>query len=292
MQFGVGLAQRSIAQTRLHVPANKQPLHHGVVQDHLSTLTTTMELLASLTRYAPLLDRSRPTLWHTDLHMGNIFVSQEDNTQIVGLIDWQSTSISPLFLQVRWPVFLKPPEEYPEGPELPKLPANFEELDPNDKEMALFLKKRATCAKAYEIATYLNNRDAYNAKWELDDLLREFFVRVGDTWNDGFIPLRTCLIRIFEKWEEMGFPGPCPIQFTPAEIASHEQLLSEYTQWYEIQDFAMEYLDTDADGWLPPGTDWEKKQSQNKALMDLMVERLEGRKTRDELRQMWPFPTS
>ena len=292
MQLGVGLAQRSIARTRLPAPGNMQPLLHGAVQDHLSTLNTTMELLTSLTSYAPLLDRSRPTLWHTDLHMGNIFVSQEDYTRIVSLIDWQSSSVSPLFLQVRWPVFLKPPEEYPEGTKLPKLPANFEELDPDEKEMALFKKNQATCAKAYEVATYLNNRDAYKAKWELDDLLRELFVRVGDTWDDGLIPLRTCLIRIFEKWEQMGFSDPCPIQFTTTEIASHEQLLSEYTQWYEIQDFAMEYLDTDADGWLPPGTDWDKKQSQNKALVNLMVERLEGQKTRDELRQMWPFPTS
>ena len=291
MQFGVGLARRSIARTRLAAPGNTISLLHGTAQDHLSTLNTTMKLLPDLTRYAPLLDRSRPTLWHTDLHMGNIFVSQEDYTQIVGLIDWQSTSISPLFLQARWPVFLNPPEGYCEGSEIPKLPAGFEDLDSDEKQMALFQKDHATCAKAYEVATALNNRDAYSARWELNEPLREIFNRVGDTWDDGIIPLRSCLIQIFEDWEEMGFLGPCPIHFKPAEIASHEQLFLEYTRWNEIQDFAKKYLDTDADGWVPPGADWANKRSMNKMLLDLMIERLEGQKTEDEVRQMWPFAT-
>ncbi len=82
--------------------------------------------------------------------MGNIFVSQEDHTKILCLIDWQSTSISPLFLQARWPVFLSPREAYCENPEHPKLPENFDDLDADDKSIALADKDRATFAKAYE----------------------------------------------------------------------------------------------------------------------------------------------
>ena len=291
LQLGIGLARRSIARTRLPAPENKIPLLHGTVQDHVSILDATTRLLPSLTKYSPLLERSRPTLWHTDLHMGNIFVSHEDHTRVVGLIDWQSTSISPLFLQARWPAFLSPPEGYREGAELPKLPANFEELDADEKEIALFEKDQATCAKAYEVATYLNNHDAYTARWDIVQPLRELFSRIGDTWDDGIIPLRTCLIRIFESWEQMSFPDPCPVHFTSAEIASHERQFSEYTQWHEIQDFAKKYLDTDAEGWVPPRADWAKKRSQNKALLDLMTKRLELQKSGDEVRRMWPFPT-
>lgn len=290
MQFGQGLVQRSIARTHLPTPKHTTSILHGAVQDHLSTLNATMELLPSLMKYPHLVERSRPTLWHTDLHMGNIFVSPQDYTHIVGLIDWQSTSISPLFLQVRWPVFLTPPEGYIEGAELPKLPANFEDFDTDDKEIALFQKTQATCAKAYEVATYLNNHDAYTAKWDFAEPLRELFTRIGDTWDDGIIPLRTCLLQIFEKWEEMGFPDPCRIHFTPTEIASRGRQFLEYTQWHEVQDFAKKYLSTDAEGWVPPEADWPKKQLQNKMLMNLMVERLETQKTSEEVRQMWPFP--
>ena len=206
------------------------------------------------------------------------------------LIDWQSTSISPLFLQVRWPIFLSPPEGYTEGPKQPKLPENFDDLDADEKSMALFEKDRATAAKAYEIATYLNNRDAYTAKWEIFDPLRELFSRLGDTWDDGIVPLRACLIQIVENWPQMGFSDPCPIHFTSAEIASHERQFSQYTQWHEIQEFALKYLDTDAEGWIPPGADWDKKRSQNKALLQLMIERLETQMPEGEVRRMWPFP--
>ena len=229
-------------------------------------------------------------MWHTDLHMGNIFVSQEDHTRVMCLIDWQSTSISPLFLQARWPAFLSPPEGYCEGPEHPKLPEDFDDLDAGDKNIALFKKDRATSAKAYEVATYLNNHDAYVAKWEVFDPLRELFSRIGNTWDDGIVPLHTCLIRIVENWGQMSLPDPCPIHFTSAEIASHEKQFSEYTRWHEIQDFAQKYLDTDAEGWVPPGVDWAKKRSQNKALLELMIERLKTQKPEGEVRRMWPFP--
>lgn len=166
--------------------------------------------------------------------MGNLYVSQDDHTQLACLIDWQSTSISPLFLQARWPVFLSLPEGYCEGTELPKLPANFEELDADEKQIALFEKDRATCAKAFEVATYLNNREAYKARWEIFEPLRGRFSRVGDTWDDGIVPLHTCLITTINAWEKMDFPDPCPINFTSLEIASHERQFSEHTQWHEI----------------------------------------------------------
>lgn len=289
-QLGTGLAERSITRTRLPTAKNTNPLIHGTKGDHVSALETATKLLPNLTKYPPLLDRQRPTLWHTDLHMGNIFVSQEDRTQIVCLIDWQSTSISPLFLQARWPAFLSPQDGYLEGTELPKLPANFEELGADEKEIALFKKDQATCTKAYEVATYLNNRDAYTARWDLAEPLREFFSRIGDTWDDGIVPLRACLIRIFESWGEMGFPDPCPIHFTSAEIAAHERQSSEYTQWYEIQDVARNYLDTDSEGWVSPEADWAKKRVQNKALLDLLIERLQPQKSAKEVKRMWPFP--
>jgi hypothetical protein len=290
LDFGLGLIQRSIARTRLCPAQNIIPTLHGAVQDHVDILKTTEKLLPILTTHAPLLGRSRATMWHTDLHMGNIFVSQEDHTRILGLIDWQSTSISPLLLQVRWPTFLKPPQGYCEGPERPKLPKKFGDLDADEKKIALFLHDQATSAKAYEVATYLNNRDAYAARWELFNPLRELFLRIGDTWDDGVVPVRNCLIRIVENWEQMSFMDACPIHFTSSEIASHETQLIEYSQYHEIQDVARNYLDTDAEGWIPPGADFAEKRSQNKALLELMVERLRAQKPEGEVRQIWPFP--
>ena len=58
---------------------------------------------------------SQPRLWHTDLHMGNIFVSEQDPSQILSFIDWQLIQIAPTFLQARWPEFVTPPKGYKTG---------------------------------------------------------------------------------------------------------------------------------------------------------------------------------
>lgn len=81
---------------------------------------------------------SEPVLWHTDLHMGNIYVSGKDPAKIVSLIDWQSIVISPLFLQARFPEFLPKEEDYALGTtELPKLPECYDEMDADDNHMQI-----------------------------------------------------------------------------------------------------------------------------------------------------------
>ncbi|KAK2808766.1 hypothetical protein FQN50_004438 [Emmonsiellopsis sp. PD_5] len=52
-------------------------------------------------------------LWHNDLHCENILVNPEKPTEILGIIDWQSVQISPLFQNQIDPSFL----DY-DGPEL------------------------------------------------------------------------------------------------------------------------------------------------------------------------------
>jgi aminoglycoside phosphotransferase (APT) family kinase protein len=47
-----------------------------------------------------------PVLHHANLHMGNIFVAEDDATAIVSVIDWQFVSVMPRFMQARWPAFI------------------------------------------------------------------------------------------------------------------------------------------------------------------------------------------
>ena len=60
-------------------------------------------LLAKVNMILPTLSSvqnvSGPVLWHTDLHLGNIFVSPDLPGTIEGIIDWQSSQIYPLFIQ-------------------------------------------------------------------------------------------------------------------------------------------------------------------------------------------------
>ncbi|KAL4801341.1 hypothetical protein BDV18DRAFT_155059 [Aspergillus unguis] len=71
---------------------------------------------------------------HTNLHLRNIYISSDDPTTIEGVINWQSAQAVPLFIQAQFPEFLRPPKTYSAGTEIPSLPENYEELNPDQKE--------------------------------------------------------------------------------------------------------------------------------------------------------------
>lgn len=238
----------------------------------------------------PLLGQSaQPTLWHTDLHMGNIYVAPDHRTQIVSVIDFQSISVMPLFLQSRWPEFLKPPDNYTQGFTSPELPDGYDNMDDESKLLARREWSQAKLAKAYEVSTYLEDRPAHTAR-NVPRVFRELFTRCGEVSEVGVIPLRARLIEIFQNWSSLGFIGSCPYSFSEEDIQTHEQQFADYQAWHEVQHLAQECLDTDAEGWISPELDIEEKRRQNRELLAMFIERMAGEKSPEEARQMWPFP--
>jgi aminoglycoside phosphotransferase (APT) family kinase protein len=144
---------------------------------------------------------SQPTLWHTDLHMGNIFVNTDECSKIVSLIDFQSTSVLPAFLQAQWPIFLRPPQnyDYVRGIFQPQLPEDFATLDEENRNIALREWSQVKLAKAYEVSTYLEDRAAHDAM-SVPRVFRELFTRCGEFSEVGIVPLRACLIEICQNW--------------------------------------------------------------------------------------------
>ena len=74
-----------------------------------------IRLLKRCIEAAPLMTPPPPmsigTLWHNYLGFQNILVSEDNNPRIVSIIDWQNTSIGPLYLQFCQPQFLDCVEE-------------------------------------------------------------------------------------------------------------------------------------------------------------------------------------
>lgn len=234
----------------------------------------------------------QPTLWHTDLHMGDIFVAPDDCSKIVSLIDFQSISVRPAFLQAQWPVFLKPPQghDYVKGIFQPRLPDGFDRLDEESKTMAVREWSQVKLAKAYEVSTYLEDRAAHNAM-DVPRVFRELFIRCGEVSEVGVIPLRECLIEIFLNWSNLGFSGKCPYSFTKDEIDAHERQFAEYRTWHDVQALVEECLDTDGEGWIAPQLDINEKRRQNEELLAMYVEKVSGERSAEEVKAMWPFPT-
>ncbi|KAI9042825.1 aminoglycoside phosphotransferase family protein [Aspergillus affinis] len=154
-------------------PESHSLICRGRNEEQASLLEATIALMRMLDSHPILSQFSQPTLWHTDL-MGNIFITPDDNSRITSLIDIQSLSIRPLFLQTRWPEFLQPPREYPQGFIQPTLPENFDDLDQEDKPFTLNQWDLSKMARAYELSTFLENRPVYNAM-NVPRVFRELF---------------------------------------------------------------------------------------------------------------------
>lgn len=286
--LGNSLIERSLLQVSRH-PNIQLPLSlYGATDDHRYLLNSVKEALPSIAKSTKLSNQTQPILWHTDLHMGNIFVSQDDPAVVTGIIDWQNTIVNPAFLQVRWPVFLTPPDGYQEGQVIPGLPADFESMDDDEKEIALYNKAKATWTKAYEVASFLNNRKAWRGM-QVKSELKELFRRCGETWNEGILPLRETLIEITLNQKNLGLPlGNFPLHFDNEQIAKHKQEFALYEEWHEMRKFVKEMLDTDDEGWIPLERDFEETKSRNNMLYEHYVTKLQ--KTPEEVKNMWPFP--
>ncbi|KGO74549.1 Aminoglycoside phosphotransferase [Penicillium italicum] len=289
--LGVSIARRELSRiSNGHLP-NHPHFYCGSLEEHTQLLETMIRLMPHLDANEILSRSSQPTLWHTDLHMGNIYVSPDEPSRIASFIDLQGVLVLPAFLQARWPVFLKPYEEseYVRGLVQPKLPDDFDQLDEEAKQAALNEWEQDTLAKAYEVATYLENRPAYTAM-DVPRVFRELFIRCGEISHTGILPLRECLIEISQSWADLGFTGDCPFSFTNEEIEIHERQFVDYGDWHKVQALAQKCLDTDAEGWISPQLDFEKKRHLNKQLQDMYIQHSSGEKTPEEAKAIWPFP--
>ncbi|EER25340.1 hypothetical protein CPC735_019470 [Coccidioides posadasii C735 delta SOWgp] len=289
--YGIAIAKREIFRVLHGSSPHPGTFYQGSPIERKGLLESTIHLLKLLDSHPTLAKSAKPVIWHTDLHMGNIYVSPNEPSQILSLIDWQSISILPLFLQARWPVFLEPPQNYAQGFQKPGLPDNFDELDLEEQQLARYEQQQAVAAKAYEVSNYLENRPAHTAM-NLPRVFRELFKRCGETSEVGVIPLRACLIEIFENWHELGFTGDCPYSFSQGEIEEHDSQFREYEDWHKAHELARKCLDTDEDGWIPPEMDIIEKRRQNQELLDMFIKQMAAEKSPEEARRMWPFVES
>lgn len=278
--LGISIAKRELSRISNGRHTNHAHFYRGSVEECTQLLETTIRLMTCLDANSILSRVSQPTLWHTDLHMGNIFVSPDEPSRIVSFIDLQGMLVLPAFLQARWPIFLKPwqESEYVRGPVQVKLPDDFDQLDEEGKKAALNVWEQDMLAKTYEIATYLENRPAYTAM-NVPRVFRELFVRCGEVSEMGVLPLRECLKEISQSWSDLGFSGECPFSFTEEEIEIHERQFAGYEDWHQVQALARECLDTDAEGWISPQLDFENTRNLNKQLQDIYIRHIAGKKT-------------
>ncbi|QSS53787.1 phosphotransferase family protein, PKc-like superfamily domain-containing protein [Histoplasma capsulatum var. duboisii H88] len=258
------------------------------LKEYKLLLQKAIDILPILSRDPRVVEVAGPTLWHTDLHLGNIFVSPDDPTTILGIIDWQSSQVGPLFIQARFPEFLKPPKHYYPGTKLPTLPDNFDDLDSERKEQATKENILASQSKYYEMSSLANNKRVYDAL-KLDRRIWEPFTCCRRFSNGSMVPLRNSMIRISQDWTLLGLPGNCPFSFTEEELRRHNEQAVQYQDMLYLWDIVKTQLSTDDSGWVPVER-WKKTNEINRSLFDMYVETMSEKLSLDAALKKWPFP--
>lgn len=259
-----------------------------LVDEYCDLLRKAVLVLPVLSHDPRVLEGAASVIWHTDLHLGNIYVSSDDPTTIEGVIDWQSAQSVPLFIQAQFPEFLRPPKNYSTGTEIPSLPENFEELDPDQKEKVAEEQTLAAQSKYYEMSCLAYNKSTYDAM-KLDRRLWEPFTCCQLFSNGSMVPLRNSLIRLFQDWENIGLPGSCPFEFTEDDLRRHNEQVQHYQDTVYLWDIVKGQLRTDDSGWVPVGQ-WEPTKDMNKYLFDMYMNTLSDELSPEVAAKRWPFP--
>ncbi|KAG0707244.1 kinase-like domain-containing protein, partial [Suillus ampliporus] len=199
---------------------------------------------------------SAPTLWHPDLSLGNIFISESHVPSIQGVIDWQHAAVLPYFQQVALPPAIVYDGDLFDVRLDPLILASLRELldtlDPAEQEEYRLHHQLATRHNLYQafIRGERKRRHAASSLPHIEELimLPTYVVRA---WSDGILDLRQCLLFLRDNWTKVAPAGmPCPIEFSQDEIAEHER------QWHDFQSYqtAIRLVNTklgcEGDGWV------------------------------------------
>ena len=182
-------------------------------------------------------DLSAGIIWHNDLHTDNIFVDANNPSQITSIIDWQAVPIYPMFLTAHHPSLV----DY-DGPKLdgfvqPRLPENFDALDPEARKAAKDLFAAQSFWLSYEIEVQKAMPELLHAFRYKDTLPGQILGMIGSIYDDGEPYVQRLLADICEEsaWkqvvgmDESGYPRvSCPLKYSKEEVLVQKE---EYSKW-------------------------------------------------------------
>ncbi|CCE28838.1 uncharacterized protein CPUR_02527 [Claviceps purpurea 20.1] len=165
-EYHAAIGKREIAciKNAPHLPPSPVSLRGpGLYQPTRERKVAAVECYLKLLEYILPADRSLGSshLWHDDLHVGNIFVDPGNRTRIIGLIDWQSIELSPLYFKARQPCFIDHKGPAMHGIECPE-PPTYDHLDDKERKVARSLFLQQSLCAMYRLIVYHKIPKVYN----------------------------------------------------------------------------------------------------------------------------------
>ena len=237
-------------------------------------------------------------MWHSDLHANNIFVDPERPTKIVGIIDWQSVHLSPLFLQVRHPSIVRFDGPIPEEYAPIALPDDFDELSPEAQKEAKKLRSAQTLYKLYEVEMRQRDEDLFRTMQYRGTLPCQITGMAGSLFRDGEPFVDGLLMAVEREWSDMvgrdernANVPPCPLRFTAQD---KERQCVDEAKWIEGIELMHTVLDdlgapSGWNGWVNHA-DYEPTKARLKSCLENFLSR-EARNEEERVAWMkaWPF---
>ena len=168
---------------------------------------------------------SSSCLWHTDLHVDNVFVHPEHPTDVVGIIDWQSTELAPLFYHVRQPYFMDFDGPSTIGLERPRLPENMAQLDSEAQKHAKALYLNQSLSALYKTLLHKHYPRLYRAMAFQETTSFDLLLLARNLLIDGEATYLAQVIELEKTWQDLSgvqVRGSVPFPFHFSEEEKQE----------------------------------------------------------------------
>lgn len=230
----------------------------------------------------------RPVIRHPDLRPSNIFVS--DDYEITSLIDWQSATILPLFLQSGIPDDLDNSGST-SCPETPRLASNISVLDDDSRREQIEYFNKQQLHHLYLVETSKHNPTHYEALTIPFAIgRRKVYDLASAPWQGDNIPLRSSLIFLKQQWSQLSAkPGvPCPITFDEEEERDCFRLDELEREAVEQLQSSMETLGLGPEGWIS-NENYDAAKEAIARMKEMCLEQAETEFERVAIRDHWVY---
>ncbi|KAG6327373.1 hypothetical protein ID866_11716 [Astraeus odoratus] len=259
--------------------------------DHIENLDRYLLIASSLVPRDPSLGGF--CIRHPDLQPSNIVVSKspDSNWQVVGLFDWQHTSILPPFLLASIPERLQNYDD-PISQSLTQfsLPENLDDLSEAQQSRAKELHRRRLIHYHYVKNTEEWNVLHYVALTDpVGALRRRLFQYAGDPWEGETLPLKVALIEATESWETLTGGGtPCPVVFDAEDVRETMKLDAFQKRSDRNLEMCRNIIGFGPEGWVPTEY-YEEAMTRSKWVKEKALAAAKSAEERAEIAAHWPF---
>lgn len=257
--------------------------------------------LASLARYQQILEKIiptdtaiiKPTLWHNDLHDDNIFVDPYNPEKITGIIDWQSSHISPLFNHSPDPAFLTWDGLEPETLDLAPRPA-LSGLTPKERSAAIREYTIQNVFIGWRKLMHAKNPDLYRVVDFRRTTAYGLIFLAHRMFEYGEAHFQSLLLDLKDTWADLPVVTSnvaFPFDFSETDI---QRITTECDGAVAGTELAAEVKEQMGDLWPDKGFIEHERYDECKAVLDqVKSEILQGLAETDEERveyeRYWPF---